>query len=44
MMDCKRALDETNGDNIDNAITWLREKGIAKKQQRNKIVLLLKAL
>ncbi|MFA6627742.1 MAG: translation elongation factor Ts [Bacilli bacterium] len=36
MMDCKRALVETNG-NIEEAITWLREKGIskaAKKQDR----------
>ncbi len=36
MMDCKKALVETNG-NIDEAITWLREKGIskaAKKQSR----------
>ena len=28
MMDCKRALQETAGD-IDAAVTWLREKGIA---------------
>ena len=28
MMDCKRALQETGGD-IDAAVTWLREKGIA---------------
>ena len=33
MMDCKRALVETNG-NIDNAITWLREKGIAKAAKK----------
>ena len=36
MMDCKKALQETNG-NMDDAITWLREKGIskaAKKQTR----------
>ena len=36
MLDCKKALDETNG-NIDEAIDWLREKGIskaAKKQSR----------
>ena len=36
MMDCKKALVETNG-NIDEAITWLREKGImkaAKKENR----------
>lgn len=29
MMDCKKALVETNGD-IDKAVVWLREKGIAK--------------
>jgi len=29
MMDCKKALTETNGD-LDAAVTWLREKGIAK--------------
>ncbi len=29
MMDCKNALTETNGD-IEKAIDWLREKGIAK--------------
>ncbi|MEB3177462.1 MAG: translation elongation factor Ts [Nostocaceae cyanobacterium] len=28
MMDCKKALKETNGD-IDKAIEWLRQKGIA---------------
>jgi elongation factor Ts len=28
MMDCKKALQETGGD-VDNAVTWLREKGIA---------------
>ena len=28
MMDCKKALQETNGD-VDAAVTWLREKGIA---------------
>ena len=36
MMDCKKALTETNG-NMEEAITWLREKGIskaAKKQTR----------
>ena len=36
MLDCKKALDATNG-NIDEAIDWLREKGIskaAKKQSR----------
>ena len=36
MLDCKKALTETNG-NMEDAITWLREKGIskaAKKQTR----------
>lgn len=36
MLDCKKALTETNG-NMEEAITWLREKGIskaAKKQAR----------
>ncbi|MCR5462120.1 MAG: elongation factor Ts, partial [bacterium] len=28
MLDCKKALEATDG-NIENAITWLREKGIA---------------
>ena len=29
MLDCKKALDATNG-NIDEAVNWLREKGISK--------------
>lgn len=29
MMDCKKALAETNG-NIEEAVTWLRKKGLAK--------------
>ncbi len=33
MMDCKKALIETNG-NIDEAITWLRERGIAKAAKK----------
>ncbi len=36
MMDCKKALVETNG-NMEEAVTWLREKGImkaAKKESR----------
>ena len=33
MMDCKKALSETNGD-IDKAIDWLREKGIAKSAKK----------
>jgi len=33
MMDCKKALTETNGD-MDAAIDWLREKGISKAQKK----------
>lgn len=33
MLDCKKALDETNG-NIDAAVDWLREKGIAKAAKK----------
>ena len=33
MLDCKKALEATDG-NIDNAITWLREKGIAKAAKK----------
>lgn len=33
MMDCKKALTETDG-NIDAAVKWLREKGIAKAAKR----------
>ncbi len=33
MMDCKRALEETNGD-LDAAVTLLREKGIAKAAKK----------
>ena len=33
MMDCKKALSETNG-NLDEAINWLREKGIAKSAKK----------
>lgn len=33
MMDCKRALEESDGD-IERAKTWLREKGIAGAQKR----------
>ena len=39
MMDCKKALVETNG-NLDEAVTWLRENGIMKAQK--KAVFLLK--
>lgn len=33
MMDCKSALTETNGD-VDAAVTWLREKGMASAAKR----------
>ncbi len=33
MMDCKRALQETNGD-FDKAVAWLREKGMASASKR----------
>ena len=33
MLDCKKALEETNGD-IDKAIDWLREKGISKAAKK----------
>lgn len=33
MMDCKRALTETNGD-MEKAIDWLRERGIAKAAKK----------
>ena len=33
MMDCKKALTECNG-NMDEAINWLREKGIAKSAKK----------
>ncbi len=34
LMDCKKALVETNG-NIDQAVDWLREKGIAKAAKKS---------
>jgi elongation factor Ts len=34
MMDCKRALTETSGE-IDKAVDWLREKGIAKAAKKS---------
>lgn len=34
MMDCKKALNESNGD-IDAAIDWLRKKGIAKADKKS---------
>ena len=33
MLDCKKALTETNG-NMEEAVTWLREKGIAKSAKK----------
>ena len=33
MMDCKKALAETNGD-MNAAVDWLREKGIAKSAKK----------
>ncbi|MFA6647902.1 MAG: elongation factor Ts, partial [Candidatus Izemoplasmatales bacterium] len=33
LMDCKKALVETNGD-IEQAVDWLREKGIAKAAKK----------
>ena len=33
MMDCKKALQESNG-NMEEAITWLREKGISKAAKK----------
>ena len=34
MMDCKKALNETNGD-MEKAIDWLRENGIAKSAKKS---------
>ncbi|RVN18396.1 elongation factor Ts, partial [Sinorhizobium meliloti] len=34
MMDCKKALAETNGD-MEAAIDWLRAKGIAKADKKS---------
>ena len=34
MMDCKKALEATSSD-VDKAIDWLREKGIAKAQAKS---------
>lgn len=34
MLDCKKALEETNG-NMEEAITWLREKGISKAAKKS---------
>ena len=37
MMDCKKALVETNGD-MDKAIDFLREKGIAKQRKKQTVL------
>ena len=42
MMDCKKALNETDG-NVEKALEWLRKKGIA-SAKRNLEELLLKVL
>ena len=34
MMDCKKALNETDGD-VDKAVEWLREKGLAKAAKKS---------
>ena len=34
MLDCKKALEETSG-NMEDAITWLREKGISKAAKKS---------
>ena len=34
MLDCKKALEASKG-NLDEAITWLREKGIAKAAKKS---------
>ena len=34
MLDCKKALEENNGD-VEKAIDWLREKGIAKAAKKS---------
>ena len=37
MLDCKKALDATNGD-MEEAVTWLRERGIAKAVKKESAV------
>ena len=37
MLDCKKALEACNG-NIDDAIAWLREKGISKAAKKDDII------
>ncbi len=39
MMDCKKALEATNGD-MDEAVKWLREKGIMKAAKKKAVSLL----
>ena len=34
MMDCKKALNETEG-NLDKALEWLRKKGIASAEKKS---------
>ena len=34
MMDCKKALEETNGD-LNSAVDWLRKKGISTAQKKS---------
>ena len=34
MMDCKKALNETDG-NLDKAVEWLRKKGIASAEKKS---------
>ena len=36
MMDCKKALTETDGD-MDKAVEWLREKGLAKAAKKARV-------
>nr|WP_237243790.1 hypothetical protein [Spiroplasma clarkii] len=38
MMDCKKALEATNG-NIDDAVVWLRENGLAKAAKKQTVLL-----
>ena len=39
MMDCKKALSECDG-NLEKAVDWLREKGIAKAGKKKQELLL----
>ncbi len=40
MMDCKKALEATNG-NIEEAIDWLRENGLSKAAKKLVVSLLM---